>query len=71
MGNTAFCDEIPYMSGIYDGELNAERAPEGRGTLRTSEKEYYVGEWKNGTKDGYGKQFFENGEILEGNWINN
>ena len=34
-------------------------------------RDRYVGEWKEGKRDGYGKFFYSNGSIYEGYWKNN
>ena len=34
-------------------------------------RDRYVGEWKNGTRNGYGRFYYSNGSIYEGYWVNN
>ena len=34
-------------------------------------RDRYIGEWKNGKREGYGKFFYSNGSIYEGYWKNN
>jgi hypothetical protein len=34
-------------------------------------RDRYVGQWKDGKRDGYGKFFYSNGNIYEGYWKNN
>ena len=33
--------------------------------------EYYIGEYNNGLRHGYGEHYFSNGNIYKGNWVNN
>ena len=59
-----------YYEGNYkNGKWN------GKGTLTRDDNEpgymhKYVGNWTNGTKNGYGEAFYNGPEMYKGNWVN-
>ena len=30
---------------------------------------YYIGEWKDGCRHGYGEYYYNNGDVYKGNWV--
>jgi hypothetical protein len=54
---------------LYDGNfVNGEK--NGRGTLTLKEEEYkYIGEWKDGNKDGLGNEYLPDKSYYEGNFV--
>lgn len=56
------------MEGIiYTGELR-DSMYEGHGHLSEGQM-YYEGEWRNGLRDGYGIQVFEDSAFYLGDWV--
>ena len=54
--------------GIYTGTLkNGKR--NGKGTLKLSNKDEYIGEWCNDEFEGKGKLIRANKDVLEGTWL--
>ena len=44
---------------------------EGNGKYIWKDGEYYIGQYKNGLRNGKGIHFYSNGDIkLKGNWVN-
>ena len=60
---------ITYKKEKYEGEYVNDKF-EGNGKYTYGNGEYYVGEWKNGLRNGKGK-FYKNGNIrYEGDFAN-
>ena len=61
-----------YSNGniMYDGDwINNKR--EGNGKYIFENGEYYIGQYKNGLRNGKGTMYYSNGNIkYEGDWIN-
>ncbi|TNV80849.1 hypothetical protein FGO68_gene10769 [Halteria grandinella] len=55
---------------IYEGPLDKEYLPNGKGTLKSQDGEFYDGEWLRWNYHGQGKLIYQNGEIYDGEWIN-
>ena len=52
-----------FPNGVrYEGEVNRQGLPEGQGTIVYPDGSNYEGEWKNGMKDGRGRQVFTESE---------
>ena len=55
----------------YEGEMDEEGLPHGKGIKYDSSGMYYDGEWDHGKKNGFGIRYQEDGSInYEGNWEN-
>lgn len=56
---------------LFEGFLNAQGRPEGRGELRAANGDKYVGDWKDGLLHGFGKYELGQGGVYEGQIIDN
>ena len=56
---------------VYEGEVDAEGRPHGKGTMKYASGDVYEGEYKDDKKHGRGKQVWPNGDIYDGQWLNN
>lgn len=53
---------------VYHGQMNSEGLFHGKGKLRFSTGELYVGEFKNGMMHGYGNKTYNSGIKYQGEW---
>mmetsp|Transcript_14893 Transcript_14893/g.24406 ORF Transcript_14893/g.24406 Transcript_14893/m.24406 type:complete len:81 (-) Transcript_14893:6-248(-) len=53
---------------LYEGELNENGKPHGRGKWTYSNGNTYEGEWENGLKSGMGTFKWNDGGLYEGEW---
>ena len=53
----------------YDGPLNPQGLPNGRGLMKWSDGEEYEGAWSKGVEHGFGKLVFANGDVYEGQFV--
>jgi len=64
-------NEMDYSGGKYEGEVDEEQLPHGRGTKKNEDGSIYVGEFVKGIKEGKGNFAFANGDTYSGtNHIN-
>ena len=70
-------DGLPYGYGsiLYEDETSytgefSEGKRSGVGFMDEGE-DYYIGEWKNDVRNGYGYRHYFDGSVFEGNWLNN
>jgi hypothetical protein len=64
-------DCLTKQKGVfYEGKLNKNDVPNGKGTYVYTNGTVYDGEWKNGNKHGKGKESFKTGDVYEGQWKN-
>ena len=62
---------LKYPNGTYVGEVEGDNIENGKGTMTFNDGNKYVGEFKDGKYNGFGK-FYKNGFLVyEGNHINN
>ena len=55
---------------MYEGDFVNDKY-EGKGKGIWENGEYYIGQWKNGLRNGKGTLYNKNGDIIQkGNWIN-
>ncbi len=66
---------INYHNGdVYKGEVDGNDRPHGKGTYTHHDEPdqiqqgSYVGEWKDGEKDGNGIHYYRNGDVYDGPW---
>ena len=63
-------DIIIYNKDQYEGEFVNDKY-EGKGKYNYEDGKYYIGEWKNGLRNGRGILYYKNGNILyEGDFVN-
>ena len=63
-------DIIIYNNDQYEGDLVSDKY-EGKGKYSYDDGQYYIGEWKNGLRNGKGVQYYKNGDIeYEGDFVN-
>jgi hypothetical protein len=61
-----------FPNGIkFEGQINIDGLPDGRGKITYPDGTNYEGEWLKGKKHGKGKQMFAAQEHYEGNWKDN
>lgn len=65
-----WANEDSGLGGIYTGWLDLEGHPSGGGTLRIDDGGIYIGEWKEGLRNGYGVYTSIDGAIYSGPWLN-
>ena len=57
---------IKYKDGsIFFGSINENNESHGKGKINLKNGESYVGEWKNGEKDGFGIYYNKNSKVLK------
>ena len=54
---------------VYEGTLNKNDLPDGKGKCKYSDGTYYQGEWKNGKRNGKGTEHCKN-KTRKGIWKN-
>ena len=62
---------IPFWNGTYHGETimhRGKRIPHGHGRATDTHREY-VGEWRFGQRDGFGRNTNARGSVYEGEWV--
>ena len=57
---------IKDKNGFYDGDVNMSNRPHGNGIMTSSNGDRYEGTWRDGRKHGFGKLFFIDGSLYEG-----
>lgn len=65
--------EVRVYEGGFVGDMNRGYKREGEGTeyRKDGKRVLYIGGWKNGLREGMGKEYDENGEVLiDAEWIN-
>lgn len=73
---------VTYVNGhIFEGTFDAEKVKQGQGVYiwmassgdddDKSEKARYEGNYKDGQKSGVGRMTFPNGDVYEGEWLDN
>jgi hypothetical protein len=75
--------KVTYVNGhVFEGTFDAEKMKQGYGVYiwlgpgseeddTPVEKAKYEGNYKDGMKSGYGKMKFPNGDLYEGEWLEN
>ena len=58
------------VPGDYNGEVNKNNIPHGKGECMYEDKHFYKGEWFNGKRQGKGKLTWPNNDIYDGDWKN-
>jgi len=53
---------------FYEGHLNGDGQPHGRGVYQWSNGDKYNGEWHSGKQHGQGVCSYGSGNIYDGNW---
>lgn len=56
--------------GIYEGEINDNFIPDGKGILYYENGDEYYGEFTNGKREGKGKYYYSDYSIYIGDWEN-
>ncbi len=56
--------------GIYEGEINDNCIPDGKGILYYENGDEYYGEFTNGKREGKGKYYYSDYSIYIGDWDN-
>ena len=59
----------PEKIEIYEGEINKDNIRQGSGVLTTPHN-ILMGSWRRGEFTGWGRNYYRNGDILEGKFIN-
>jgi hypothetical protein len=59
---------IEDIVNIYRGQYNEKSYRQGQGEAWAVDGGYYVGEWREGQKNGHGKYVYNDGESYEGGW---
>merc|ERR1712176_1400698 len=54
--------------GVYEGLLDSQGEPHGRGTVTWENGGQYCGEWVDGKANGHGVMQYQNGDRYEGGW---
>lgn len=62
---------LPFNNATYEGDVDPQNQPHGKGQMTFSANEYYSGGWVNGKRQGYGVYQFANGDRYEGYFYNN
>lgn len=57
------------QGSIYEGEISNDKK-DGHGVLEKEGQFTYIGQFKNDQFNGMGKLFLDNGEIMEGKFVN-
>jgi len=65
--------KIRYEEGSYEGEIDANKVPQGKGTFQyrgddDNGRLIYEGEWMNKAAHGFGVMKWQNGDRYEGDW---
>lgn len=64
-------EELKKKIELYEGEIDDQGLPHGKGIKYDLDGMYYDGEWYHGKKNGHGIRYNEDGSInYEGNWVN-
>lgn len=65
------CDDkwIQIGKGVYCGQLNGDKLPEGQG-IYISSSSLYEGTFRSGKKEGFGRMINNQREIYNGDWVN-
>lgn len=65
------CQRLKRSLELYEGEIDEEGRPHGKGTKYYLDGMRYEGQWKHGQKDGFGIRYCEDGtKNYEGTWKN-
>lgn len=59
---------IQYNNCLYDGDVDENNLPNGKGSADFKDGSKYDGEWVNGEINGNGIMSFKNGDKYEGNF---
>lgn len=67
---TYLCDDKWYQigKGVYCGQLNGDKIPEGKGIYINSSS-IYEGSFSSGKKEGFGRLINNQGEVYNGDWV--
>ena len=59
-----------YGGSRYEGEMNQDGRPHGKGVDSRSNGDRYVGEFRNDYRHGHGTMTYDDGRVKSGKWAN-